>query len=221
VEQSAAPNTTTSARPLIAFAVAMALIVPVGRAFVEGRRDLADGDRAAEAGDAASATLLYRHSAQWYVPGPGSDDIALTRLVELGDQLSAAGDRDAALFAWRSARDAIMATRHLFVPHAGLLPELHTRIADAMGAQAAERGGDASTHAAEFRAELEAWPERRRNPLLVLGASLGFYAWIATLALAAWRGFGADGTFNKRVFFRFFGASFALFAFWLACVRFA
>lgn len=206
---------------LCALLVGVVLAMPFVRATLEARADLRAGQAAESAGDWASATLHYRHAAQWYVPGDGADDGALASLIALGDRLAAEGSADEALFAWRASRDAIMAVRHLGVPHRDNLHDLHGKIAAAMGAQVSADPAVAAREAATFEAELDAWPERRRNPVLVLGASLGFYAWIAALALAAWRGFGPDDRFNKREFLGLLGLSFAFLAIWLGCVRFA
>lgn len=198
---------------LLIFAVALAYV----RAGTESRSAYRAGETADADGDWQSAVLHYRHSAQWHAPMIGRSGEALAALIEIGDDRAEVDDLDGALVAYRSARFAIMATRHLTTPHAELLPDLHAKIASHMATQVDGRGNEE----ARFLAQLDAYEDRRPNPMLSLGASLGFLLWLASLAMMAWRGFEPDGRPRARPFLGWLASAVAFLSIWLVCVRFA
>jgi len=201
--------------------VVVALVVVTARASVESSRSLSLGIAAESEGDAISAAYHYRHAAQWLTPFGGADDEALSRLVDLGDARNDAGDVEGALFCWRSARSAVMATRHLWTPHVDVLDGLHPRIADAMAIQRTDDPDARPAHADRYRAQLDAWRDRQPSPWHAAGASLAFVAWIGALAAAGWFGLTAEGRVRRRPLGLWLGGAAALFATWWLLVRFA
>lgn len=203
--------------------VAVAIVALTARATVASNAEYRAG-AAVEASDRESAATFYRHAAQWYAPlGLGASSEALDALVRIGDAERVDGDLEGALYAWRSARSAIFATRHLVMPHAERLPELHARIAEAMAAQqqAVDPSVAVDEQAAIFGAQLDAWPQRMPRRLPAFVGSLAFMGWIATLVLLAWRGITADGRLKPGPAIRWGGASLVLLASWLVLVRLA
>lgn len=189
----------------------------VVRANVESRSERAAATQARERGDVPSAVLHLRRSAQWHAFCCTPTRAALDELVHIGDAAAAEGRLEDALFAWRSARDAILAVRHVRVPNEGLLDDLHPRIARAM----AEQAGRGDDEAARFQAQLDAWRERRAN--LALGAAAGLAAWGAYGAFAALflLGVRPDGSVRRRPFLLALAAGLVLTLLWMLGVRFA
>lgn len=199
----------------------VAIAVVAGRASYESNRAYGLGEAARAEGASIDAAYHYRHAAQWLTPLSRADDRALERLVELGDERLDASDVEGALFCWRSARSAIMATRHLATPHRDVLDTLHPRIAGAMAIQRTSDPDERVAHEARYRAQLDAWRERQVSPWFALGASVAFALWIASLALAAWTGLTPEGRVRSRPLAGWLVASAALFATWWLLVRFA
>lgn len=211
--------------PRIALAVALALGLTVVllwvRAAVESHRDFDAGEAAQAAGDLPSAILHYRHAVQWHAPLGSTCEASLDALTAIGDAAAAQGDVELALFAWRSARAGVMATRHLWTPHVGHLTGLHERIGLAMARQIAGDAAPDPAEAARFTAQLDDWRARSPNPWLAAGASLGFIGWILALIMLARRGFDADGALVRAGLVRWGSAAAALFVAWVVMVRLA
>lgn len=211
------------ARPVVVLAamVVVALAVIAGRASYESARSYGLGEAARAQGASIDAAYHYRHAAQWLTPLGRSDDRALERLVDLGDERLDAGDVEGALFCWRSARSAIMATRHLATPHVDVLDRLHPRIAGAMATQRTDDADERVVHESRYRDQLDGWRERQVSPWHALGASVAFVLWIASLALAGWTGLTREGRIRTRPLAGWLVASAGLFATWWLLVRLA
>ncbi len=210
-------------RTVLAVSAALGLTVVLlwGRAVIDSHRDHDAGQAAQAAGDLPSAILHYRHAVQWHAPVGSTCDASLDALTAIGDAAAAQGDDELALFAWRSARAGIMATRHLWTPHADHLPGLHERIGLAMARQVADGAPPDASVAAGYTAQLDDWRSRSPNPWLAAGASLGFIAWIVALVMLARRGFDADGAVVRAGFARWGAVAAALFVVWVVMVRLA
>lgn len=204
--------------------MAVALGVIQGRAMYESAHYFALAEASLIAGDRPSAVLHFRHSAQWYTPIGSRTRAALQRTMLLGDEAFATHDLESALYAWRSARGAILSTRHLFTPNADMLPGLHERIGHAMFLQGesltSAASGSAQRSAAEYTAELAAWRERQPSTPRALGASLAFVGWLGSLLLFARHGLTPDGRLVKAKVPILF-VSLVLLFFWVVLVRIA
>lgn len=203
-------------RTCVALLIFAALLAYV-RAGIESRSAFSLGEAAQANGDWESAVLHHRHAAQWHAPFIGRSAEAVDALIAIGDERVDASDTSGALVAYRSARFAIMATRHLTTPNAEALDELHPRISALMAEQV--NGGEAD--ATRFEDQLEAYEDRRPSPALALGASVGFLAWLLALGMVAWRGFEPEGRVRPRPFIGWLFAALVFLATWLVCVRFA
>ena len=197
----------------------LAVLLAAGRAAVESHRYFGHGEASRAADDWESAVYHYRHGLQWYVPLLSRSGACFDALVDIGDARLRASDLDGALVAYRSARFGVMATRHLWTPLAGRLPDLHRRIAEGMVTQI--ESDDPASRSAEYRAELDAYESRRPNPWLGLLSSLGFYGWLACLGWVATRGFDREGTVRRRPFGVGLGMSLLCLALWLVALRWA
>ncbi len=210
----------------LALVVAGVLLVALQvRATLESRRYFELGVAAETAGQVDDAVVHLRHAAQWHAPVLSRSRAAVERLIAIGDEAGERADVDAALVAWRAARAAVLATRHLWTPHADLLPGLHARIGAAMMRRLErddpEAAREEGVSAAAFTAELDAWRSRQPTPALALLASLAFLAWVGLLALLAWRGFDERGRVRIAFALRAGAASVVALAVWLAAVRLA
>lgn len=100
--------------------VAIALALPAGgcvaKAVVEGRAELRESLRLREE-DVGQAIVHARRAASWYVPLASHTDDAHRELTELATAAERRGDRENALFAWRSIRAASLSTRWLVEPY--------------------------------------------------------------------------------------------------------
>ncbi len=206
---------------VVAAVVLGTLAIGYGRAVVESSRYARLGDAALADGDTESAVLHYRHAVQWHAPVLGAGPRAFDALVAIGDQRGAAADTVGALFAYRSARAAAMAVRHLSSPYAGQLPALHQKIGGLMAAQVAGAAPGDAARAARYTAELDAYRDRQPNTLLGLLAGLLFLAWIGAMAAIAIRGFDRDGRIIAPALVRWSTGAVICLVGWIVCVRFA
>lgn len=83
-------------------AVASVSLVPLGRAWFEGRSALLATDRALRAGEVGVALGHAREAAGWWVPGSPFVEGAFARMRHIGHTAEAGGDVPAARGAWRA-----------------------------------------------------------------------------------------------------------------------
>ncbi len=162
--------------------VAACVLVPLGtRVTWEGRAALERAREAEAAGTFDVAVLHYREAARWYLPGAPWVAGSLGALRRLAEARERMGDTDAALFAWRALRGAILATRSFYTPHARTLAAANARIASLMAslpAPGVDAGKSLPTLEAEHRALLE--QSHRAQPIwgLLATAAWGLMAWL-------------------------------------------
>jgi len=218
LDQREWPSRRTLLRGVVV-AVVFLLAVVWGRAVVSSHKHYHAGEHAAAQEDAVGAVLAYRRAVQWHAPAFTRSADALDRLEALGADASAAGDLHGALFAYRSARWAILSTRHIGVPHRERLSHLHIQIAALMADQRAlPRDGP---HAQTYASQLDDFAARRPQPLLALGASLAFMGWLLSMGMLALRGLARDGRVVRREALRWSCVTLALFMIWMLLVRLA
>ncbi|MCP4674148.1 MAG: hypothetical protein GY854_01230 [Deltaproteobacteria bacterium] len=150
--------------------------------------------------DLSGAILHYRHALESYVPFGGAGEAAFNKLAEIGDERTAAGDIETALFAYRSARAGILATRHLWIPLEKELRGLNERIAHLMSRQVAGDESGSPSVASRYATQLDSYKERQVSPGFGFLAGLGFLLWLGSLGLVVMRGFDARG--NPRASLR-------------------
>ncbi len=206
---------------VVVLLLAALFAVAAGRAAGSCRRDLHSAEGFLASGDLASALLLARHAAEWYVPLDSCSEAGLTLLDEVVAKADASGQAELALVALRSARTSIMLTRGLFTPHAERLPRLHAEIAARMAAERRASGKAQPGDQARYLAQLDGYEARRPNPWLALAGSVGFVGWLGAVAGFAWFGLRADGSFVWPLALRWGGAALFLFCLWLTLVRYA
>lgn len=205
-------------RPWAGFLLVLMLLalVPVARVGIEAHRAYDLALAAESVGDVPSAIVHHRHVLQWYLPIGTPATASLARLVALGDAAVEAGDLQLALFAWRSARTAILLTRHLWVPHADQLDPLHVRISSAMAQQTG-----VPADAVRFRLQLENWRQGRPHPAWVMASGLAFVGWLVSLGITLWRSIDRRGTVARGTLLRGMVVTAGVFAVWIVLVRFA
>lgn len=86
-------------------------LVPVGRAWFEGRSALMAADRSLRAGDEREALHHAREAAGWWLPGSPFSEGAFARLRHVGHTAEAGGDLPTALVAWRALRASVARVR--------------------------------------------------------------------------------------------------------------
>ncbi len=104
--------------PVVAAVVLVALAAAAARVTATGRASLVASDDALRRGDVTGAVVEARRAARSYLPGAAHVGRAYDRLRSVAADAEAHGDRDTALFAWRAARSAAIATRWGFDPAA-------------------------------------------------------------------------------------------------------
>jgi hypothetical protein len=109
--------------------VGIAIAAASARAIASGEREIALSSDELRAGHPLEAIQHARRAAGWYMPGAPHVRVAYARLAALAIAAEKIGDRDTALFAWRSVRTAALETRWLVTPHAEDLARADAAIA--------------------------------------------------------------------------------------------
>lgn len=119
------------------------LAAPIwGRAFAEGRAEVAAAEAARDQGELEDAAVHYGRAARWRTPLARHDELAVAQLLSMGDAAAAAGERDRALAAYREVRGALLATRVFGVPQRASFERANDAIAELMAEQEREYGTD-------------------------------------------------------------------------------
>lgn len=188
---------------LAALGFTLAMALPFGaaaaRAIVDGRTELAACDAALVAGDVAGATVHARRAAGWYVPGAAHVETAYARLRTIGLEAEARGDRDAALFAWRSIRAASLGTAFAIEPHRAARAFADRRVAELSAeapASPVQRDARPDDLLRAHLADLAREPGPR--PAWTTLAALGLAAFAVGAVAAVRRGLGRDGGIDLR-----------------------
>jgi len=184
------------------FAVVIAFLI---RNVVDANASLRAGDAARDAGEREMAILHFRHGLESYTPFGDANAQSLKRLLSMGDAAMARGDVDLALFAYRSGRFGILATRHLTVPFESYLAPIHRRIRNAES----KRGGLERRKGPRLEAYEARLPVRWKG---FLGAAL-FLLWLGTFPVLIRFGFDAFGA-RTRLLPYIGAAAIAAFAGW-------
>ena len=169
----------TAAR-LIALAGVLVAVAAV-RVVTASHAELVRGGRALDRGDRGAAIVSYRRAARWYAPGNPYATEALDHLVDVARAAERDEDRETALVAWRSARNAILASRSVAQPYPERLARAEAEIVRLTVASANEAGRE------EARERAEAAFERPLEPSMgwTLVLLLGWLTWtIAAFAFA-------------------------------------
>lgn len=164
------------------------LAVLVVRVVVASHQELGQAESLAGGGDVDAAIVHYRRAARWYAPGNPYATDALEALARVGRAAERAGDRERALFAWRSVRAAIMASRSFYVPHGDRLARANEHIAELM-ASGEPPPVDAGKSRAELKAEHLALLRGVSRPRIgwTLLLLVGFFGWVGGAFAFAWR----------------------------------
>jgi len=170
---------------------AVFVLVVVGavvlRVCFEGRAELDAAVASRDAGDLAAARTHFLCAARWYLPLSSTSRDGVVGLLDLGDHFLANGDPKEAVFSFDDARGALHSTAWLLPPDMQLLDRADQGYADALAAWKKQLSPSADQDAARQRYLDLARSVDNPNRwwMFVMGAS--FIAWIASLAVAAWR----------------------------------
>lgn len=163
---------------------------PADRASASRRADLL-GD----------AVRLYRESALWWFPGNPYPTRALARLITIGQRNEQAGNDDAALYAYRAARSAILSVR----VGEGHDPETLDQANRAIARISARRphppipGEVAPSSAERERAHLALLvPPMDPSLAMTLLAAAGFLVWVAAALAFSLRGLDGRCRIRRR-----------------------
>jgi hypothetical protein len=107
----------------------LALAALTGRAVIEGEQQMAESDRAFNAGDLRGATVHARRAAVMYAPGAPHVSRAFERLVAIAVGSEAAGNAELAELGWGAVRGAALETRHIWVPFDAELKRANANLA--------------------------------------------------------------------------------------------
>ncbi|MFW6051254.1 MAG: hypothetical protein ACODAU_08775 [Myxococcota bacterium] len=177
----------------------VAIAVLAVRVVVVSHQELERGEALRVEGDTDAAVVHYRRAARWYAPGNPYVVRALDALAQIGAAAERDGDLERALFAWRSVRASILATRSVYQPHEERLALAEERIAELM-ASADPPPVDAGKGRAELKAEHLAMLKEHPRPhvgwtLLLL---VGFVAWVGGAFAFASRAVDAEDRLIRR-----------------------
>ncbi len=181
-----------------AFAIAVvgvAIVAVSARVMAAGEHEIGLSTDELRAGHPIEAAQHARRAAGWYMPGAPHVRVAYARLIALADAAEKIGDRQTALFAWRSVRTAALDSRWLVTPHEEDLERADDAIARLSAAVPRPAGTRTDPVAEIQRDALEALaredgPDRGWSVVLVGGVG----AWIGGALVAARRAVSATGT---------------------------
>ena len=173
--------------------VLFALAALSARAVLEGQEQMAESDRAFNAGDLRGATVHARRAAVLYAPGAPHVRQAFERLIAISVGSEAAGNAELAELGWSAVRGAALETRHLWVPFAPELQRANQNLARIAASSAAT--AQQSAEQLHEQAALELARDDAPSVGWVSALIAGFV--LAALGLAFTAGFGIskDGRF--------------------------
>ncbi|MDD5309921.1 MAG: hypothetical protein PHU25_21600 [Deltaproteobacteria bacterium] len=114
---------------LVVLGAAVLVCTATGRLLFDGRRHMASGDSAREAGKRELAAASYEDAARAYVPGSPYPRRALERLALMAKGAEMRGEGVAAAARWEAVRRSILSTRHFVVPNTDLLENAERELA--------------------------------------------------------------------------------------------
>ena len=197
-----------------ALRIAAIVLVGVGslviRVACEGSAELDAAAAARAAGDEDDEIIHLGRALRWRLPGASTDEIAIARLLEIGEAETDI-DPARALIAYREIRSALLGSRSLDVPHADVLRDVDGRIAALMSTDDAE--------VAARTAELREASEASRTGTTI--AALAWIAWVVVSAQFLLRGIDARGRLVPGVGTRWGLAALVMLVAWLVAWRVA
>lgn len=116
-----------AARAIALLAIGLAIVT--ARVLWSARIEWSDAEAKLAAGDGERAVDHFGRAARLYAPGNPWSSRSLDRLEEIARRAERAGDRDAALVAWREIRSSVLATRAVYSPNDARRAEADARIA--------------------------------------------------------------------------------------------
>lgn len=193
-----------------------------GRAAWEGQAELDAAATAQEIEDVDTEIAHLGRAARWRLPLASHDDVALARLMELGEAQEARGSagRQTALAAYREVRRAIISTRSWGVPRSALLDDANRRIAALMAAQEELYGTDIhgkDDPEGEHYRQLSALPGP--DPMRANLTALAFLGWLVAGVGFVTRGLGARGALRPRPALIWGGISVVCLVGWMVLLR--
>jgi hypothetical protein len=181
----------------------------VVRVACEASAELELAAAARAAGDEHDEVIHLGRALRWRLPGASTDEIAIARLLEIGETTQ---DRAHALVAYREIRSALLGSRALDVPHADVLRDVDERIATLMSE------GDAAAQARRH-AELRIASQSSRLPRAIAAAT--WIAWVLASTAFLLRGIDARGRLVPGTGTRWGLAAIVLLVSWMVAWRFA
>jgi hypothetical protein len=208
-----------------AFLLLFGVLIPLSvRVVWEGRAELEAADRARGEELLTQEIEHLGRAARWRLPIASHDEIALHRLLAIGEDQEALGDDgiQTALMAYREVRRALLATRSWGIPHEDLFAQANQRIAVLMAIQERDFGTDLSGRGEQEAYHLELL-ERVPGPEPVRAnlAALAFVGWLVASGGFVLRALDAHGRLRPRPALRWGGASLLLLVAWMVLLRFA
>ena len=164
-----------------ALALVLLLAVAVVRVGVESAVELSHGRAALAEGDDFIGVLHLERAVHWYLPGSPTVRRAAAELEAVGERAEQAGDRELALWAYRSLRSGLYATRSLWTPMPRTIARMDERIATLMAADPEATWPERTLSDTERRDLLLGQLREPTGPrtLPALAATIGFLGWLA------------------------------------------
>ena len=175
-------------------AVLALLVLIVGRTVYEARSELALAQTEYEAGRSMRALEHYRRSLRWSFPLSPYVEDAVTGLESIARETERAGDRRAALLAWRSLAGGLATSRFAYASESPARRRAKAEIARLVASgptPAIDANLDSERVAADHRELLER--ETSPNPIGATLLVFGFIVWIGCLVVLTRRGFDPSG----------------------------
>lgn len=184
--------------------VAVIGILITGSAFFikvrkESRQEYARAEAEYRNGRQREAVLHYERTIKWYTPYSRDVRHAVSRLWDIGAQADANQDASLALYAYRSLRAGLYATRSFYQPYQEWIPKCDARIVDLMAIEKAGPNAEPS-EVDKHRERFARMYAREVGP--TLGGSIltiiGFFGWVGTTLGFIWFGLSTDDKWLLR-----------------------
>jgi len=178
---------------LLLASLLLALAALGARAVIEGQEEMAESDRAFNAGDLRGASVHARRAAVLYAPGAPHVRRAYERLVAIAVGSEAAGNAELAELGWSAVRGAALETRHLWVPFRAELERANQNLARIAATAPVAQGTQTTPEQLREQAARELARDDAPNAAWVSALIAGFGLAALGLVLTARAGVARDG----------------------------
>lgn len=117
--------------PFLLLTVFFVLGATYVKTFLRSRHEFHRAEARLKQGQIEAAIRQYGYTIRWYTPGNRYITVAARRLLKISELSYQRGDWDQTIMALQHLRNALAAIRSVYQPHAALMKQCQTRLAEA------------------------------------------------------------------------------------------